>query len=297
MISADSLQVYRGLNIGTAKPDAGLLARIPHHLIDILDFTEPFNIGEFCRLADACVEEILSRGMLPVISGGTAYYLKGWLMGLPGTPPADPAIREAVARKWRNVTDGELKRALERVDPASAAKIADCDRYRMLRALEVHEQTGKPLSAFPVPDTPRGDYDVLLIGLMRTRSDLNRRIEERVDAMFTGGLGAEVAALREQGAERGHPGMKAIGYREWFSPDGGQDPEEQDVRDLVVRNTRRYAKRQMTFFASLPGVRWFDAADNPDAPGGVVETVSVFLGAQKAADASLDQGSVRGHNP
>lgn len=278
VVSADALQVYRGLDIGTAKPDADVLSRIPHHLIDILEYTEPFNVGEFRRMADLCVSDILSRGKIPIVSGGTAYYLRGWLMGVPNTPQSDPTVREALERKWCDAGNDALREALKQVDPISAERIGIRDRYRMLRAMEVFEQTGRPLSDFPVPDVPRDDYEVLLLGLKRDRADLNRRIEERVDEMFRKGLAQEVAALRADGARLEHPGMKAIGYREWFPTDGVSNPSEEDVRELIVRNTRRYAKRQMTFFASLPDVRWFDVdADIIDAKG-IAELISKFLG-------------------
>lgn len=147
----------------------------------------------------------------------------------------------------------------------------------MLRVLEVYNQTGRPLSDFPVREVPREDYRVLSIGLRRERAELYRRIEQRVDMMLEAGLAAEVAALREQGARKEDPGMKAIGYREWFGEEGEDEPTVERVRQLITRNTRRYAKRQMTFFSSLPDVRWFDAGENIDIPVGLGDTVRGFL--------------------
>ena len=147
----------------------------------------------------------------------------------------------------------------------------------MLRVLEVYAQTGRPLSGFHVSREPREDYRVLSIGLRRERAELYRRIEQRVDLMLEAGLASEVADLREQGARREDPGMKAIGYREWFGEEGEDDPTIERVRQLITRNTRRYAKRQITFFASLPDVRWFDAGKDVDIPGGIADTVREFL--------------------
>ncbi len=277
IISADALQVYKHLDIGTAKPDAKILSRIPHHLIDIIDYTETFNVGEFCLRADECVRSILDRGLLPVISGGAAYYLKSWLLGPPETPTADPILRTSLEGQWAGKSDEVLRKELIRIDPVSAERIGNRDRYRMLRVLEVYNQTGRPLSDFPVHEEPREDYRVLSIGLRRERAELYRRIEQRVDIMLEAGLAAEVAALREQGARREDPGMKAIGYREWFGEEGEDEPTVERVRQLIARNTRRYAKRQMTFFSSLPDVRWFDAEEDIDIPGGLLDTVRGFL--------------------
>ena len=265
MVSADSLQVYRELNIGTAKPDRETLRKLPHHLIDIHDFTHSFNVGEFSHRADTAVRDILSRGFLPVISGGTAYYMRSWLLGLPESPPADPAVRRAVNRRWTGENDNALRRELERVDPASAGRIGGRDRYRMLRALEIYEQTGRPLSDFPPPVAIRRDYQVLSLGLRRNRDDLCRRIERRVDSMLHAGLAREVARLRAAGARLEDPGMKGIGYREWFGTPENPDPPFREVRETIIRNTRRYAKRQMTFFSSLPDVRWLDLTPDVDS--------------------------------
>jgi tRNA dimethylallyltransferase len=277
IVSADSLQVYRGLNIGTAKPNAETLRRIPHHLIDIINYTERFDVGEFCHRADDSIADILQRNRVPFISGGTAYYLKAWLVGVPQTPPADPVIRARIQTEWRDRDDADVHRELAGIDPVSAGRIAPADRYRILRALEVYAQSGRPLSDYPVPEIPRTDYRVLCIGLKRERAELYRRIEERVDSMLNAGLENEVRALIADGARPHHPGMKAIGYREWFKNDEGEMRRTEEARDLILRNTRRYAKRQMTFFNSLPNVSWFDVSLNPRISGGFIDTIEAFM--------------------
>ncbi len=278
VVSADALQVYKDLNIGTAKPDAELLTRIPHHLINILHYTESFSIADFCQRADQAIAEIVSRGMIPVLSGGTAYYLKGWMLGLPNTPEVDPEIRLSLEKQWSASDNNSLKKAVGEVDPVSAARIGAGDRYRMLRVLEVYTQTGKALSEFAVPDKARDDYRILAIGLKRDRKELYSRIDQRVDGMFETGLAREVANLRTSGARSDHPGMKAIGYREWFAENNeGTDPAQERVRELIARNSRRYAKRQMTFFSSLPGVQWYNLREESDTGSGIEQRIGSFL--------------------
>jgi len=274
IINADALHIYRQLDIGTAKPPAWLLARIPHHLIDICDYTSPFSVGDFCKKSDRIVGEILERGSLPLITGGCAYYLKSWLLGMPQTPPVDISLRSQIAKRWKGRSNRAIRDALYRVDPVSADRIGTGDRYRLRRALEVYEQSGRPLSSFPVSNTRRDDYRILLIGLRRERRELYRLIDLRVEAMFRAGLEDEVRRLVADGARFGHPGMKGIGYREWFGPDGSILAPN-DVKRLIARNTRRYAKRQSTFFASIPGVIWFEL--DGDCPPGLVEALCRFL--------------------
>jgi len=277
VVSADALQVYRQLDIGTAKPGKETLSRIPHHLINTIDYTEHFSVGDFCAGADEAVRSIILRDNLPVISGGTAFYLKSWLLGLPETPVSDPQIRTALEAEWNGRGNAELREELMKYDPVSADRIGRGDRYRMLRALEVWRQTGRALSSYNVPDTPRDDYDVLSLGLRRERSELYRRINQRVDEMFEDGLPEELASLRKAGATAEDPGMKAIGYREWFGKPGEPVPDTAEIKELIARNTRRYAKRQITFFASLPDVHWFDVGENPDIPEGLISIIDDFL--------------------
>ena len=292
IVSADSMQVYRGMDIGTAKPSPELLAALPHHLIDIRDPREQFNAGEFVRLADEAVRDIAGRGKFPVVSGGTGFYLANFVLGLPPAPPSNAAVRLALKAELRERGAAALQAELAARDPVSAARIHENDEYRLLRALEVWRLSGRPLSDFPRPSPDGGaafrrEYRFLLIGLTRPREELYRLIDERCAQMFRTGLPGEVRRLFEAGYRPEDPGMKAIGYREFFVSAGegaGTPPDPTDPPDpappqgnrdgwrlasdlaaverLVARNSRRYAKRQITYFASLPGVHWINAGES-----------------------------------
>lgn len=257
VVSADSMQVYRYMDIGTAKPDASVRARLPHHLIDIVDPDTQFSAGEFVKRAEAAIDGIVARGGTPVMSGGTAFYLKNFAFGLPETPPADQGLRQRLAAEAGARGVAALYSELQAADPTYAATIGERDRSRILRALEVLRATGRPLSSYRVPGSTRDDYRCLFIGLERPREELHARIERRVDAMFEAGLESEVAALRARGYGPADPGMKAIGYREFFECEG----DAERARQLVKKHTRQYARRQIVFFRSLPGVVWIPADD------------------------------------
>ncbi len=258
VVSADSMQAYRGMDIGTAKPDAGLRSRLPHRLLDILDIKEQYTVGDFVRLADLACAEIAASGRLPILSGGTGFYVRNFICGLPSGPAADSATREAVARDLGERGAAALREELAGVDPESAARIHPNDTYRLTRALEITRRTGRPMADFAAPKAPRVGFRFAVIGIERPRGELAARIGARVDAMMAAGLAEELAALRRAGYGRGDPGMQAIGYREFFEAEdsGGVDPVE-----AVKADTRRYAKRQMTFFRALPGIEWLP----PDA--------------------------------
>ncbi|MDR1127137.1 MAG: tRNA (adenosine(37)-N6)-dimethylallyltransferase MiaA [Treponema sp.] len=259
VVSADSMQVYRGMDIGTAKPSPRLQALIPHHLIDILEPDQEFNVGDFVRLADAAVKDIWSRGKLPVVSGGTGFYLKNFIQGLPLTPPSDADIRAQLKAELQASGVEPLIRELGSRDAVSAGRIHPNDSYRLLRALEVLRLTNKPLSSFSMPKKIRDDFDFLLIDLERPRDELYARIDERCAQMFKDGLAEEVHGLfGKYGADV--PGMRAIGYREFFQ-NGQFRSDFGEVEALIARNSRRYAKRQITFFASIPGVTRLNADD------------------------------------
>ena len=267
IISADSMQVYRGMDIGTAKPSAAERARIPHHLIDIKNADEQFNAGEFVRLAEEACAAAAGRGALPVVSGGTGFYLKNLVMGLGEAPPSDLAVRQILKDELSVRGAASLMEELTRADPVSASRIHINDEYRLLRALEVYRLTGRPLSSYASPwnkesgSVQDSAFRFLLIGLRRSREDIYRRINARAAAMFRAGLPGEVKRLFEAGYTPSDPGLRAIGYREFFVEENGAWRLLEDmagVQALVAQNSRRYAKRQITFFSSIPNVKWID---------------------------------------
>jgi len=264
VVSADSMQVYRGMDIGTAKPSARERERLPHHLIDILSPAQQFNAGDFVRLANEACGEIASRGKLPVVSGGTGFYLKNFIMGLSEAPPSDAEIRAALRKELQEKGAGALMEELAAADPVSAGRIHINDEYRLLRALEVWRSCGRPLSSFEInTEKTRPDFNFIIIGLSRTREELYRRINLRCAEMFKQGLADEVRSLYEAGYTPNDPGLRAIGYREFFVEDEepGKWRLSQDiegVQALVAQNSRRYAKRQITFFEGIPGVKWIE---------------------------------------
>lgn len=271
------MQAYRGMDIGTAKPDAEERLRLPHRLIDIRNPDEQYTVGDFVHLADEACADIAASGKLPVVSGGTGFYVRNFVFGLPTAPAASPSIREAVARDLAERGPEALRAELAAGDPGSAARIHANDLYRLTRAVEILRGTGRPMADFAASVSPRSCYDFLLVELSRPREELWRRIDRRVDAMFARGLAAEVEALAARGYGPSDPGMKAIGYREFFvnpipvagrtdeGPERGSAGAAPGLRELsaagleaiageIKLDTRHYAKRQETFFRGLPGL-------------------------------------------
>jgi tRNA dimethylallyltransferase len=278
IINADSQQVYRHLSIGTAKPDAAIRKRIPHHLIDIIEPCEQFTVGDFVRNADKLVAEIIRRGKFPLVSGGTAYYIKHFAVGLPQSPKSDDGIRKALHGELRERGKEALYAELLQNDPVSAGKISMNDTYRVLRALEIFRKTGQPLSSFKINERIRSDYSFLFIGLELSREELAERIDQRVEGMFAQGLLEEMRGLISGGRTESDPGMKGIGYREFFSMLKGC-LSIHEVKEAIKLHTRQYAKRQMTFFRSLPGTLWF----HPREKEKIAQCVEVFFRERKAS--------------
>lgn len=270
IISADSVQVYRGLDIGSAKPGSDELRRIPHHNIDVCEPSRDYTVANFVRIAEAAIDEVSRRGGLPVVSGGTAFYLKHLWFGLPESPPKNSEVAAVLEAELAERGPQTLRDELERVDPVSAGRIAPADHYRLLRALEVFRSSGRPLSSYRVPDAPKDNFSVLPLALHRPRQQLYARIDQRVEHMFDLGLEREVAGLMAAGCRAEDPGMKAIGYREFFVPRVAEqltahgrleESQRQQLIEQISQASRRYAKRQITFFKSLPGLRWIDGDD------------------------------------
>ena len=269
VLSADSMQAYKGLDIGTAKPSPGILARLPHHLIDFKKPDEQYTAGEFVRLADALCATLGSRNVLPVISGGTGFYIRNFLCGPASAPPSDPGIREKVSSDLAEFGVETLRGELESADPVSAGRISERDVYRLTRAIEILRASGLPPSRFAPPEKARGVYDFLLVGVERPRGELKELIDARVDAMFATGLPEEIASLASAGYGSASPGLKAIGYREFFEMKGASLSV---IAEAIKLHTRQYAKRQMTFLRALPGIVWI----KPD-PSTLAGLVGDFL--------------------
>lgn len=262
VVSADSLQVYRGLDIGTAKPSPGERSKLPHHCIDIREPHEQFTVGDFVHLADSLCEEITARGRIPVVSGGTAYYLKHFLYGLPQTPPVDEQVRNALQEELAARGAEALYKELQIRDPKTASRTAMADTYRITRALEVCRSTGRTLSSFRMPESVRDHLDPVVIGLKREPDELRRRISQRVEAMMRQGLVQEVQHLMRQGAASSWPAMKGIGYREFFLLKYSGECSLKDITRQIDVHTARYAKQQMTFFRSLDETVWVHPDDD-----------------------------------
>ena len=264
IINADSVQVYRFLDIASAKPEKELVEKIPHHLVDIRFPWEQYNSGDFCKDAERLIKEINERGNIPLITGGTAYYFKQLLYGPSSTPESNPKTREEIQRTIDDIGLDKAYEMLMSLDMEAAKKIDKNDRYRISRALEVIKDTGRPLSSFPVSDTLREDINFVIIGLKREKKELEERIRKRVDIMFDSGAVREMKALLSMGADLSWPGMQGIGYREWFNAMESGEVNISIIKDMIIRSSIKYAKRQMTFFSSFSDTIWFSPNDTKE---------------------------------
>lgn len=260
IVSMDSALVYRGLDIGTAKPAVRVRSAVPHHLIDILEPTEAYSAGRFARDAGALIDEIRARGRLPLLVGGTLLYLRALRDGLAVLPRADPAVRAELDREAAEHGLKSLHERLRRVDPAAADRIAPSDRQRIQRALEVHALTSRPITELQRANDDRRRPGVLAIALVpESRVELSARIERRFDAMVAAGFCEEVERLRARGdLNPDLPAMRAVGYRQlWAHLDGRYTWEEARAKAIVA--TRQYAKRQLTWLRGDPRIETWPA--------------------------------------
>ncbi len=260
IVNADALQVYRGLDIGTAKPTAEMRERVPHHLLDVCEPDERFSAGRFAELAREAIAKIHGRGRPAILVGGSGLYLRALLEGLSPLPRSDPEVRRALEDEVDRLGLPALYAELERIDPATAARLIPADRQRIVRALEVERLTGRPLSEW-IRERPMGAKpleDVERMGLTLPRSILYDRIADRVGEMMECGWVAEVESLLRQGVRPDAPAFQAIGYRQLIGFLGGEWSLEEAVED-ITRATRRYAKRQETWFRREREVRWIPA--------------------------------------
>lgn len=263
IISCDSMQVYRGFDLGTDKPSPEERKLVPHHLIDFLDPTEQFSAADFAFQALAIAEEIIGRGHLPIVVGGTGLYHRALTAGLFKGPGRDQALRQKLKTEAREFGLEKLYQKLQEVDPEYARKITPKDSIRIIRALEVYYKTGRPISEhFRLTESPLQARGFIpgQIGLKLERKELYRRIEERVDRMFEKGLVAEVRKLLEMGLPEEATPFKGLGYRQVLRYLKGEISLEEAIR-LTKLETRHYAKRQMTWFRKTPGLTWFQPTE------------------------------------
>ncbi len=258
--------MYKGLKIGSAQPEDCILEVLPHHLIAIKSPDEEFSVSDFVNEADELCSDIYARGKIPVLLGGTAFFLKNFMYGLPITPKADPEIRKSLQIRAQKEGCEVLLSELMKIDPETANRLHVNDEYRIVRALEVFVATGKSLSSYKLSEKYRDNYDFFALSIDRSREELYKRIEKRVDIMFNEGLAAEVNSLYQKGYGPTAPAMKAIGYREFFEPEGSLKTEAEmpEIANLIKRNTKRYAKRQETFFKALPNIHHYNVENDTE---------------------------------
>jgi len=259
VVNADSMQLYRGMDIGTAKPDAAERDGVPHHLLDVWHVRQTASVAEYRRLARAEIDRLRAAGAVPLLVGGSGLYLRAVLdeLDFPGT---DPALRARLEAELAEAGAAALHARLARVDPAAAAAVLPSNGRRIVRALEVVELTGRPFTA-ALPSY-ESVYDVVQIGLDLDDATLDERVDVRVERMFAAGLVGEVKTLVDEGLRDGRTASRALGYQQVLAMLDGGLTEAQAV-EATKASTRRFVRRQRSWFRRDPRIRWLDAA-SPD---------------------------------
>lgn len=274
ILSLDSMAVYRGMDIGTAKPTAEQQAQKPHHLIDLVDPCENFSVAQYLELAEAKITEIRSRGRTPLFVGGTPLYLKCLLRGLFDGPGANWELRKEIEAELDQVGAGALHQRLTQVDPVAASQIHANDTRRLVRALEVYRATGQPISHQQLTfEDGAAAEDCNVFVLQRPREEQHARIEQRVDEMMAAGLVEEVQSLIADGKTLGRTAIQAVGYREVIDHFNGEYDADEMV-DRIKARTRRFAKRQGTWFRSLGECRFIDVGSDASPADTVQQLLS-----------------------
>ncbi len=250
IVNADSLQVYRHMDIGTAKPSLEERGEVPHHLIDVADPDETYDAGRYVGEAEGAIAGILARGKVPMVVGGTGMYIRALLRGLDPLP-SDPEVRRSLERRWAEEGGGSLHSELARVDPETAARVHPSDRIRVVRALEIFAVTGVPPGRARSAWGGAGKYRHLFLALWPDRETMRRRIDARTEEMFAKGLLEEVRGLLDRGYGRDLKPMGALGYRHAVAHLRNGVPLRETI-DAVKRDTRRYGKRQVTWLSAEP---------------------------------------------
>ncbi len=259
IISADSQLIYKGLTIGTAKPSEEEMRGVKHHMIDVVEPTESFSVSDYSKMALPVLESLHLQGKMPIICGGTGFYINSLLFDFGyGNAAADESIREKYAEFLKKNGKDMLFKRLKEVDPETAEKLHPNDTKRVIRALEIYEVSGNKKSAQTDELTPK--YEFLAVAINYPREELYNRIDNRVDEMFNAGLVEEVQRLLKYGVDINCQSMQAIGYKEVVSGLNNGDLRS-TMSDIIKKNTRHYAKRQITFFKKMPNLMWLDPKD------------------------------------
>ncbi len=270
ILSADSRQVYKFMDIGTAKPTPAELARVPHHFIDIRKPDQLYSAGEYGRQARAVIDDLFSYNKMPLVVGGSGFYIRALVDGLFAPKVTDADVKEQWRRRIRQEGKERIFELLAQVDPQTASRLHINDTQRVVRALEVWELTGKPISQFRQGDETPAPFTPLFFGLDRDRAELYSRIESRVEKMIADGLVNEVEHLQQMGYGPQHNALRTVGYREVFDFFDGMFDFDTMI-DTIKRNTRRYAKRQLTWFRKDERIFWvFPGEQSTDS---IVETL------------------------
>ena len=263
IVSADSMQIYRFMDIGSAKPTEEEQAAARHHLVEAVDPREPFSVAQYRHMAKECIEDIFQRDKLPVISGGTGLYVNALIYDMDfSAPPADLEQREKYRKTAEEKGPQYLHDILNDIDPDAAARIHPNNVRKVIRAIEA-AKSGEKIPSFETSFRSTSDYRCILIGLQRDRAELYDRINRRVDQMISDGLEDEIRSLMSMGLSSSEISMKGIGYKEMIDAMNGRITME-EATELIKRNSRRYAKRQMTWFRRYPDIRWFDLSENSE---------------------------------
>ena len=279
VVSVDSMQIYRGMTIGTAAPTPAEMDGIPHHMVAVADPGESWSVARFTEQADLCIQDILRRGGRPVLVGGTGLYLDSILSGRTFAPGhSGGEVRKALQAELARGGIGPLYRQLQEVDPEAAARLHLSDEKRILRALEVYRETGETLTAHDARTRLRPPkYRACTIGLtFRDRADLYARIDRRVDTMVERGLLREVEALLQTGLPETATALQAIGYKQFLSVYRGDTPVSEAVAEVKLRS-RQYAKRQLTWLRRKDDIHWLLWEKDPDFPAGLQNATEYLL--------------------
>ncbi len=271
VVSVDSMQLYRGMEIGTASPTVEEMEGIPHHMVGVADPVESWSAARYVQAADACVQDILSRGRLPVLAGGTGLYLDALIRGTDFAAGSQGTeIRQELQRRAKTEGIETLLEELHRIDPAAAEKLHLRDEKRIIRALEVWQETGRTITEHDQLERQRPPkYDALYIGLdFEDRQDLRDRIDRRVDAMVAQGLLEEVKTLLASGLPHDATALQAIGYKQFLAVAEGNATVEEAIEEVKLRS-RQYAKRQLTWLRRNPDIFWVRWQRQPNFPEGL----------------------------